>query len=1607
MGFDITTAKEVGGFDLMSAKPVEEEDTLDQIGRSFRTAFAGAGNAADTGITMATSGVAGMFGGDQEKRFKKLNERVASRDAFANPDQLGELPLSTSLIGTIGILPISIIGGLLDAGASAGKRAIDLGESVQTAGKIAGIGTLSAMVSAAIPIAGKSFEWWRRAAQGAFGNTIQTYATKILQRAQAETAEGKKEFTPTVRELAEASIIGAGFGVGVKGKPNPKELKQIESRLKALDEMSKETPSSQVPPASVVPEQLPLPFTMGPEAIAERRAIGTGQPDFFFSDQANMAAMGDGAIAEAQARSRTAQVAVDASQQEAAQRALMARQQALEAEVASRVGEEQIARQRAATLAQGADALQRTDSGYEQFLAQREAEAGVEAGRRPLLQHQDVLDFTPHGDRPTQFGMTDIGGRIDEHGIPIRADLSMEAQNIQNPLQRNLWGDELPGKTGDGGKALTRALDSMPPGPEREAAIASMKPQGVGVGGPRGAQRGAIDIRGVKEALDQFEKGFIRGPDALRAFVGTFDPDLRHDDTKTRGGGHIGWGPAIDGSRLPSSQGRLVWMSPDAFHDAAMPRHVSAFKKTGIGEDKRTGIREGITSPEGLSSIPVLRVQDGKVVGHEGRHRMDVMRQLGIKKVPVYLYTEGHRNSDGPLAARFLVSEDGRQNIAVPESIFPMGTDQLGFAPKTPVGQSGLGRGGLTRGGTDFGIADILKKNFKEVDDIVKAVQTAKAPAAKDIIESALKAGKDEIGSRINNFTDLVETGGTMTAAKRRSPLIEGVVRTKGHFLAAAERAIRDTVFPFEKAVRHMRRTEVVEMAALLKKEMLSGQEYSVKAMADAGFSQRQLLAYQKLRQMHNVAWEEQNSLRVAAGEKPLTKMEAYLNSQWQGIHRQFLRDKDGRTRWLVAADSLPRMNADAAKILKQFPDLVADKPFTAQKSVGGQDIQQIYATMLKIMGDDPAFRKIKDWYESETMKEASGALGQERFFERKYKVRGFVGDRPLTGLRSDFSEALAMLQTQANYAKSAHKWSALQKTATALKDVFSNKDLQEQQPNNMAYAKKYLMHQFGADEAKWVKAMEDSLNDAIPFGATSTNQISRGIKNLKAFWTASKIGVNLGYAAANVLQLPQALPYMTDIQVKYGGDPVTALAVGTTFGGALVAHHQLNPLGLPVHGMLTGIPHKEMRTFLAQAMKYAEDNQVILSSAADEAPIAKSFGAVAAVKRGIDKTISLPDSLRAIAYMTFATQLHSTGKFSTMDALRLAHEYTTRSMVDFREGERAMIFSKMGMAGDAANTLQSYSVNYFQQWNWAMREAINKNPLPALVMLGVQGAIGGALGLPFFNTVNKTLEWLKDVVKETAPAVWKKIRDFSLSDLILKMGGERMLYGVASKNPLDVSVASRVQAPGIEEMVQIPFAPAADIAKTALSVGKAALDPTDKQKVAQALYNVTPSGVQGYLETGPLKDFVSVPREGGRVVARPRDMSDPTGMFFRSDSDAAVRQWGMRSQTETFARDQGYKAAKRLQDSRDVLADLPKKIYNASRKNDADLKELVSLYVELTPGLKTPKDTQAALQKMFETQITRQFTTSPERLATGSTIESALAYKRFKQAMKDAGYSE
>jgi len=85
--------------------------------------------------------------------------------------------------------------------------------------------------------------------------------------------------------------------------------------------------------------------------------------------------------------------------------------------------------------------------------------------------------------------------------------------------------------------------------------------------------------------------------------------------------GFIGW------------KGKMVWMSPDKFLSLARKLDFPS-------EDSLTWLRQsmkdGKAIPHLILGVDMVR---RKVIDHEGRHRATVAKELGIDKVPVFIYT--------------------------------------------------------------------------------------------------------------------------------------------------------------------------------------------------------------------------------------------------------------------------------------------------------------------------------------------------------------------------------------------------------------------------------------------------------------------------------------------------------------------------------------------------------------------------------------------------------------------------------------------------------------------------------------------------------------------------------------------------------------------------------------------------------------------------------------------------------------------------------------------------------------------------------------------------------------------------------------------------------
>lgn len=96
-------------------------------------------------------------------------------------------------------------------------------------------------------------------------------------------------------------------------------------------------------------------------------------------------------------------------------------------------------------------------------MAQDRARQLRDQQRANELSQQELLDADNQGGGANPFEAQQGEWRLDENGIPVRVDISMEAHNLENPLQRNLFGDELPPRETPRGQAAEASHQDVSP----------------------------------------------------------------------------------------------------------------------------------------------------------------------------------------------------------------------------------------------------------------------------------------------------------------------------------------------------------------------------------------------------------------------------------------------------------------------------------------------------------------------------------------------------------------------------------------------------------------------------------------------------------------------------------------------------------------------------------------------------------------------------------------------------------------------------------------------------------------------------------------------------------------------------------------------------------------------------------------------------------------------------------------------------------------------------------------------------------------------------------------------------------------------------------------
>ena len=887
-------------------------------------------------------------------------------------------------------------------------------------------------------------------------------------------------------------------------------------------------------------------------------------------------------------------------------------------------------------------------------------------------------------------------------------------------------------------------------------------------------------------------------------------------------------------------------------------------------------------------------------------------------------------------------------------------------------------------GAVDFDLLTLgVFKKSKPFSKDVKDAMIPDDPVPEDVLLAA--QGEKDIAWKA---TGMAESGATSAAMNRRSTLVQGASEFVQNAGKRADYNIRNIVLPLEDVTRNLSNAEIYTVSKLLLAQSMAKDAFDPQVLKD-NLSADQLIAMERFKAMTDLAFEKQNKALQEMGEAPMTKEEYYASSRWQGEFRLPVRDKNGKLVWYLAANTKWGLKRQLAKLQERYPEYTADlKDIHSPGNMGGADAVLAYRTAKRILGEnDPAVKALAEYVENTVMKDSMEALAQSKHFETKTGVRGFVGDR---FWKDQEKEAVEFMRQQITYAKNGFKWAELQTAGEKIKKLISDEAMNLNQPNNVEYIRDYYKANIGQGEAKITRA----LNNAIRDMGFSPNSISNTIGGVKTFFILQKLAGSLPYMAANAIQLTWIAPYLADMRAKgYKGNPLTAMAMGAYMGFPVAAGHWAKVLGAEINN--------PMGAFYKEAIQYAEDNGITSRSSYDESPIGRRDNLAL---RGVDAvakvSMAVPESyVRSAAFMAYVQMLKDSGKFTdNIKLFQKAEEYVNKSMVDYREGERPLMFAKMGFMGNLANTLQTFPVSYYNQWRYMIKEASKGNVMPAIIAAVLQYGLAGAMGMPGVQDLDTLYQKFKEFVASTKPEIWAKIKDHEfLRDpkvWLLKNGGETALSGWLSEFT-DIAMSSRLGAPVLGDMATSALGPMSDLAGQAGNVASAVMDPTNPTKLAQVAMSSAPVGAQGIVEQKVIPRYTGNQQaDGTRDVFKSTDLASRDKVYERNEWDQQIRNWGFRSNREAITKDLEYRDRFNAQLSRDAATKISQRFYTAMvTGNKEKMKEAQQTYVSLTGR----PITREVLRRHFKDEFQTEF----EQLkSTQRTVEAVKRVKQMNEAL-------
>lgn len=1198
--------------------------------------------------------------------------------------------------------------------------------------------------------------------------------------------------------------------------------------------------------------------------------------------------------------------------------------------------------------------------------------------------HQTLIDDTQHvlpdsGQLyASQYGVEHGLGRVDENGMPIRADRSMEAQNLENPLQRNLWGDELPRQsTQENVRGITRAMDITPEG--------SLK----------NAQRQALGAPAKLPPLGSAARKAL-----MKKQGGVIDPDLLSlGFSKLFHGGREfkTWNPKTIGS------GEGMQAQGPGLYAGNEPALANLYTKY-AGDN-------GVLSELAVNTEHFFN--NRKVPSEEMRKRLDVatakLDAMGLKasqrgllnsisSAPRYMAQEVRQALvDSGIDGSMLDLGEGLGHeyaIFNPDAIAQVSRADSPVEKMSPTALAALRKkqgGGIKIDWSDRkkaeGFSNIpgIKEKLRDIGNaLIKTPQEAI-----DFAKQTSDVAQNAVQKAFNNLTK----GGTYLKGRLNNPVVHfGIDR----FLEADGLAKADIKQKlgneYLSSLRDLSKQEYADAFELLNVADLTQKTLTPELMQAHGLSpklQQFITTHQAIMQdaLSNI-----NRVREATGKNPITAREAYSAMSMNGDYRKVVYSVDeAGNRTVIGAIAANRLKGKLGWTLDKIEKHVQEKmpgvefgelrDTTLTRGSAKGTPHEAFTDALRTLGENnPHVAELLKVLDEVAKDDASNYMGMQKHTMQKKGIWGMEGRKPWETAENN---ATQFFENQVRYLESVYNWSHLAEAAKDVNSVIRNPEVMEKHPNAVRLTEDYMMNAMGLNPSRLGRAIDEAVKAVGSSIGGSPAIVQKAFGGAKEAANTMMLTLNESFLMIQALQAPTGIPAAVALLRARGlASNWTNLTLGLDHfveAGATLLKEQAG---------------QKISTIDRGAIEYAKKNHIYATDMVEHnSRTQKTAGYYAS--RGLKAPAAMIETAtRAQAYLTFVKVLEDGGMKVKDGLYEQAHRMTDQVMNNYSAMEKPPVYNALGPIGSMAYNLKSFGHNELSRWAEYARE-IGKtgNPGPLLTQMATTIAVAGAFGLPMFSQFETLYDYITKKLGNPRSLTLDVIK--TSEELANKLGPEgydkfknAMSHGMFSMLGADVSKRIGLGDVLPSKASDAAFAGGGKLAEMVSKTAGAIVNP-DEQHLKAATVAVAPNVI-----AGPLKEAWYTDEKGVYSMDPDKKRELITEI---NDTDRLLKKIGITGINESVKKTKDYQLKqleKAYQDIRDnalvkISHDMangkgidPEYIDKYFKNGQGDPSSFEASINDIATKLNIPRDTLALMKGAASSSVQRAMTTQ-RRLET------------------------